>query len=170
MIYVKDAETSYNEFMLIVPTSEVIENHCTFNRVAIDDFENGELVFRFELINGGSFTLPNTLFNSYLNLITSNEFIEYCEMVNAYYESQKELDNQTRTVEAFVTGEYNYWDDDRSAFSIVQTLTVACAKTEMLNHQRYEMKYKIIDEWGYGKWVDVCRLYEALFNIERGNI
>lgn len=170
MIYVKESANSYSDEMLIVPTTDELEDHCTFNRVAIEDFKDGELVFRFELVGSGSFTLTASAFQTCLSRIASSEFVEYCELVNSYWEAQEELDSQQKTVEAFVSGEYNYWDDDRSAYNIVSGLVIATEKTETINHQRWNDKYKLIDDWGYSNWVDVCRVYESLFGIERSHI
>lgn len=172
MIIKKDSGSAskYASLMLIVPTNEVMQSHRSFNRIAIENFDGYELVFRFELIDGGSFTLKQSDFEACLERMTSSEFIEYCETVNATYNALIELNDQTDTVESFVMGESNYWDDERSAFCIVQDLLYASETYNNFNNHRYDLKNQIIDDWGHGEWVETCRVYECLFNIERANI
>jgi len=171
MIIKKDSGSRerYIDKMLIVPTKQVLNEYRWFNRIAIDGFDN-ELVFRFDLLDSGSFSLKQSDFEACLERMSSLEFIDYCEMVNNCYNALIEFNDQEETVQSFVSGDSNYWDDERSSFAIVHDLILACEEYNTLNESRWEMKNSIIDDWSYNTWVETCRVYESMFGISRADI
>ena len=171
MIIKKDSGSRdrYASKMLVVPTKQILNEYNWFNRIAIDGFDN-ELVFRFDLLDSGSFTLKQSDFEACLERMCSPEFIDYCETVNDCYHALIEFNDQEETVQSFVSGDSNYWDDERSSFAIVPDLIIACEEFNTLNESRWEMKNNIIDDWSHNTWVETCRVYESMFGISRADI
>lgn len=122
------------------------------------------------LEEGSSITFTPNEFGTAFNIIFSSEFVDYCRLVNDCANALYERENKREELADFISGFRDYMDDDRDAYTIIHEYDVACTELSTLAEARIEDKNALIEQYGWSTWVDVCRLYECIFEVKRENI
>ncbi len=137
----------------------------------IDKADSGKGYVTGHLLNDkGTFTLTCGEFGNAFKRIFSDEFIEYCGLVNDCANALYERENKREELADFISGYRNYLDDERNAYAIIHDYDIACTELSTLAEARIEDKNSLIDDYGWSNWIDVCRLYECIFEVPRENL
>lgn len=161
------------EKRVVVPETYLL-HMCNLD-IRNSDYGNGYVIGRLMSDDGtlavdSTYTLTCMDFGNAFKTIFSDEFIAYCKLVNECADALYERENKREELVNFISGILDYNDDDRTAYDIVHEYDVACTECSTLHDSRIEDKNEMIDKIGWSNWVDVCRLYETLFEIPRENL
>lgn len=122
------------------------------------------------LDDDSSLTFTPNEFGTAFNIIFSSEFVDYCRLINDCVNALYERENKREELADFISGFRNYMDDERNSYDIINGYDVACTEFSTMAEMRQEEKNELIDKYGWSTWVDVCRLYECIFEVKRENL
>ena len=160
----------YSEMMhktVVVPETYLLK----LTNLDLKDTDNGNGNVVVNLMNDeGSTTLTCMEFGDAFNIIFSDEFREYCKLINELCEALYHKEEKREELADFISGYRDYSEDERTSYQIISEYDVACTECQTLVDSRLEDKNALIDKFGWSTWVDVCRLYECIFQVPRENL
>lgn len=152
---------------VVVPETYLLQ----FKNLDITDADNGRGNVVVNLMNDdGSTNLTCMEFGDAFKIIFSDEFREYCKLVNELQDALYTKEEKREELADFISGYRDYSEDERTSYQIISEYDVACTECQTLIESRIEDKNALIDKCGWSTWVDVCRLYECIFQVPRENL
>lgn len=123
-----------------------------------------ERPFSFTLMDGGNFEMSRGEFVKAFMLLLSDEFDGLLDLINRREFAHDEMGTYYALVSVAVE-EGNKCDSD-----YVYNLAHAAKRYGRFKTMAETTKEKIILSFGWGTWIDACRLYESMYQIPRDYI